>query len=88
MKRKSILMLSFIVVAIVGAFVFGRPNKSEAEIMLMKNVEALSDDEAEHDKGTCYNSIKSVSNCWVLYCGGCVKVEGTPTDFNDKGLCN
>ena len=85
--KRLIWGVCVIVAVVVGMLVCNNISRSADEIALMDNVEALSSGEGEPGTGICYNSITKAPNCKVLYCGGCLWVEGMP-DGEDKGYCN
>lgn len=85
--KKFIFGGCIILSVVISVLVYSNVGRSAEEIALIENVEALSSGEGEPGTGICYNSITTAPNCKVLYCGGCIWVEGMPSG-EDKGYCN
>ena len=83
---KKIIIAVSVVALTVSAVVTSVVIKRNASTILNQNVEALLDGESA--TGLCYNSVTTCKGGqWVLFCGGCVIVEGVPTTFSGTGMC-
>ena len=83
---KKIIIAVSVFALTVSAVVTSVVIKRNASTILNQNVEALLDGESA--TGLCYNSVTTCKGGqWVLFCGGCVIVEGVPTTFSGTGMC-
>ena len=65
-------------------------NMSDSDLLLMENVEALSNVEEESKQPeTCYNTVTTKKGVDVLYCSGCLYLlDSTPTFLSGTDKCN
>lgn len=83
---KKIIIAVSVIALTVSALVTSAVIKRNTSTILNQNVEALLD--GETTTGVCYNSITTCGGGqWVLFCGGCVFVEGVPINFSSTGMC-
>ncbi|GEM_PF-4504236 len=83
---KKIIIAVSVIALTVSAVVTSAVIKRNTSTILNQNVEALLDGESA--TGLCYNSVTTCKGGqWVLFCGGCVIVEGVPTTFSGTGMC-
>ena len=88
MKKKSILLASFAVAiaCTAGFFGFKVHSNENNDLILLANIEALSNDEATRWI-PCYNIIKPKEGSLVYYCGDCSIAPGTPELFSSSSKC-
>ena len=92
--KKKIFMLSCIAAVAIATFVGKKTfesNAFESDALLVQNVEALSSgvdgaDGTEPETG--YNTVTTKKGSTILYCGGCVYVDGTDAPLSGTDKCN
>ena len=65
-------------------------NMSDSELLLMENVEALSNVEEESEQPvTCYNTVTKCDGVGVWYCSGCLYLpNSTKVFYSSSDKCN
>lgn len=86
MKKILLSSIMTVVVSTVG-YLGMTANKTESEIALDANVEALATGETTNDGETCYNTITSKDGCQVRYCPTCKFISGTDTWYAISDKC-
>ena len=86
---KKNFLFAAIVVAVIGAagLVESINAKTESEIALDENVEALASGESTETIKTCYETITSKEGSMVLYCPVCDFIPGTDTWYTISSTC-
>lgn len=77
-------------IGFAGAKTYEHSQKNITNDLLLQNVEALTSGEDSYDGQPlkCFKSVTTQENSTVLYCGGCVWVDGTNTLFSGTDKCN
>lgn len=87
MRKKTLFASLFVAVVCLAVFkVVGNHNSDKELSLKLVNIEALSNDEANHGE-TCYKTITEKDGCEVLYCGNCEKIPGTAALFSGTDRC-
>lgn len=89
MNKKIFIAATFAIAACAAGVVTTFSNKTEEEITISENAEALANGESttEPVQQTCYNTITSKKGCWVMYCPKCDIVPGTDVWYALSSTC-
>lgn len=87
MKKILLSSIMTVVVSTVG-YLGMTANKTESEIALDANVEALATGETATEGEPCYNTITSKDGCQVRYCPVCNFIPGTDVCYSLSDTCS
>lgn len=78
MKGKLFIGLAFAALATGGCFLAGNSTpRHQFTPEEIANIEALTENESNEDKKTCYSSITSQDGCQVRYCPTCEYLDNS-----------
>lgn len=77
-------------IGFAGAKTYEYSQKNNSNDLLLQNVEAMTNGESSYDGEPleCFKTVTTQENSTVLYCGGCVWVDGTNSILSGKDKCN
>lgn len=89
MKKKLLFGLAFAALVAGGCFLAGNSTpRHQFTPDEIANIEALSENESNEEKKTCYNTITSQDGCQVRYCNTCEYLDNsTKTWYAPSDKC-
>lgn len=88
MKKQIIILATACAVCLLSALVIKRvAGATDGNGLLKQNLEALADYEHGSSGDLCYNTITTKTGHHVLYCQGCVWLDGKKAPFSGSDYC-